>query len=264
VDAGTGFISPGGIGFDINCGVRLIRTDLREKDLTGKLGALMDTIYANVPSGLGSKGLGRLTRDQINDVLRNGSRWAVENGFGWDDDLDVTENGGCMSGADPSKVSDKAKERGIPQLGSLGSGNHFLELDIVDEIFDEDTAGIFGLEKGTVTVTVHCGSRGCGHQIATDYIQRMERYVRKHNISLPDPQLACAPLDSEEGADYFAAMSCGANYAWANRQMITHWVRESFEKVFGSSAGDLGMRMVYDVAHNIAKKERHKVDGRET
>ncbi|MFA7162057.1 MAG: RtcB family protein, partial [Candidatus Methanomethylophilaceae archaeon] len=155
-------------------------------------------------------------------------------------------------------------ERGIPQLGSLGSGNHFLELDIVDEVFDEETAGIFGLEKGTVTVTVHCGSRGCGHQIATDYIQRMERYVRKHNISLPDPQLACAPLDSEEGADYFAAMSCGANYAWANRQMITHWVRESFEKVFGSSAGDLGMRMVYDVAHNIAKKERHKVDGRET
>ncbi len=264
VDAGTGFISPGGIGFDINCGVRLIRTDLREKDLTGRLGALMDTIYANVPSGLGSKGLGRLTRDQINDVLRNGSRWAVENGFGWDDDLDVTENGGCMSGADPSKVSDRAKERGIPQLGSLGSGNHFLELDIVDEVFDEETAGIFGLEKGTVTVTVHCGSRGCGHQIATDYIQRMERYVRKHNISLPDPQLACAPLDSEEGADYFAAMSCGANYAWANRQMITHWVRESFEKVFGSSAGDLGMRMVYDVAHNIAKKERHKVNGRET
>ncbi len=264
VDAKTGFISPGGIGFDINCGVRLIRTDLREKDLAGKLGSLMDTIYANVPSGLGSKGLGRLTRDQIDRVLKDGSRWAVENGFGWDDDLDVTENGGRMSGADPSKVSDKAKERGIPQLGSLGSGNHFLELDIVDEVFDEGAAETFGLEKGTVTVTVHCGSRGCGHQIATDYIQEMERYVRKHSISLPDPQLACAPLDSKEGADYFAAMSCGANYAWANRQMITHWVRESFEKVFGSTAEDLGMNMVYDVAHNIAKKELHKVDGRET
>lgn len=263
VDAKTGCISPGGIGFDINCGVRLIRTDLREEDLKGRLGPLMDALYANVPSGLGSKGLKRLSRDQIDDVLRNGSRWAVENGFGWDDDLDVTENGGRMESADPSKVSDKAKERGIPQLGSLGSGNHFLEVDVVDEVFSEEAAKAFGLEKGTVTVTVHCGSRGCGHQIATDYIRVMERYIRKHGISLPDNQLACAPLDSEEGADYFAAMSCGANYAWANRQMITHWVRESFEKVFGSSAEDLGMRMVYDVAHNIAKKERHRVDGRE-
>lgn len=263
VDAKTGCISPGGIGFDINCGVRLIRTDLREEDLKGRLGPLMDALYANVPSGLGSKGLKRLSRDQIDDVLRNGSRWAVENGFGWDDDLDVTENGGRMESADPSKVSDKAKERGIPQLGSLGSGNHFLEVDVVDEVFSEEAAKAFGLEKGTVTVTVHCGSRGCGHQIATDYIRVMERYIRKHGISLPDNQLACAPLDSEEGADYFAAMSCGANYAWANRQMITHWIRESFEKVFGSSAEDLGMRMVYDVAHNIAKKERHRVDGRE-
>ena len=263
VDAKTGCISPGGIGFDINCGVRLIRTDLREEDLKGRLGPLMDALYANVPSGLGSKGLKRLSRDQIDDVLRNGSRWAVENGFGWDDDLDVTENGGRMESADPSKVSDKAKERGIPQLGSLGSGNHFLEVDVVDEVFSEEAAKAFGLEKGTVTVTVHCGSRGCGHQIATDYIRVMERYIRKHGISLPDNQLACAPLDSEEGADYFAAMSCGANYAWANRQMINHWVRESFEKVFGSSAEDLGMRMVYDVAHNIAKKERHRVDGRE-
>jgi tRNA-splicing ligase RtcB len=263
VDAVTGHISPGGIGFDINCGVRLIRTDLREEDLKGRLDPLMDALYANIPSGLGSKGLKRLSRDQIDDVLENGSRWAVENGFGWDDDLDVTENGGRMESADPSKVSDKAKERGIPQLGSLGSGNHFLEVDVVDEVFGEEAAEAFGLEKGTVTVTVHCGSRGCGHQIATDYIREMERYIKKHDISLPDPQLACAPLDSEEGADYFAAMSCGANYAWANRQMITHWIRESFEKVFRSSAGDLGMSMVYDVAHNIAKKERHNVDGRE-
>lgn len=264
VDFGGGCISPGGIGFDINCGVRLIRTDLREKDLSGKLDALMDAIYANVPSGLGSKGLERLDGARIDAVLEDGSRWAVENGFGWDRDLGFTENGGRMDSADASKVSDRAKERGIPQLGSLGSGNHFLEIDVVDEVFDARTAKVFGLGEGLVTITVHCGSRGCGHQIATDYIRIMERYVRKHGMTLPDAQLACAPLDSGEGRDYFAAMSCGANYAWANRQMITHWVRESFEAVLGSSSEDLGMDLVYDVAHNIAKEETHTVDGKPT
>lgn len=260
VDANTGSISPGGIGFDINCGVRLIKTDLTIEDIDGKVNLLVDELYKNIPSGLGSKGLTKIGSKEIDEILMNGSRWAIENGYGWERDLDVTEEMGHMLDADPSKVSDKARKRGIPQLGSLGSGNHFLELDVVDNIFDEHTAKIFGLKKGTITITVHCGSRGCGHQIATDYLQEMEQYVRKNSIDLPDRQLACAPLDSKLGDDYYRAMCCGANYAWANRQMITHWTRESFEKILGDSAEDMGMDVVYDVAHNIAKKERHSVD----
>ena len=261
VDAYEGSISPGGIGFDINCGVRLIRTDLTVKDLGGNLKALVDELYRNVPSGLGSKGLTRIGMKEIDEILQNGSTWAVENGFGWERDLEVTEESGIMGGADPSFVSEKAKKRGLSQLGSLGSGNHFLEVDVVDDVFDEDTAKVFGLKKGTITVTVHCGSRGCGHQIATDYLQTMERYVKENSIKLPDRQLACAPLNSGPGEEYFSAMSCGANYAWANRQMITHWIRESFEKVMSDSAENMGIGVVYDVAHNIAKKERHDVDG---
>lgn len=261
VDADSGSISPGGIGFDINCGVRTIRTDLTLDDVRGRMDALMDALYANVPSGLGSKGLKRVGNKELTDILQNGSRWAVENGFGWEKDLDVTEEGGCMADADPSLVSEKAMKRGLPQLGSLGSGNHFLEVDVVDEIFDERAAKAFGLKEGCITITVHCGSRGCGHQIATDYLQSMERYVKQNNVQLPDRQLACAPLDSNLGDEYYRAMSCGANYAWANRQMITHWVRESFESVLNDSAENMGMDVVYDVAHNIAKKERHEVDG---
>ena len=261
VDADSGSISPGGIGFDINCGVRTIRTDLTLDDVKGKMDALMDALYANVPSGLGSKGLKRVGNKELTDILQNGSRWAVENGFGWEKDLDVTEEGGCMTDADPSLVSEKAMKRGLPQLGSLGSGNHFLEVDVVDQIFDERAAKTFGLKEGCITITVHCGSRGCGHQIATDYLQSMERYVKQNNVQLPDRQLACAPLDSRLGDEYYRAMSCGANYAWANRQMITHWVRESFESVLNDSAENMGMDVVYDVAHNIAKKERHEVDG---
>lgn len=261
VDAYEGSISPGGIGFDINCGVRLIRTDLTMEDIGGNLKALVDELYRNVPSGLGSKGLTRIGMKEIDEILQNGSAWAVENGFGWERDLEVTEESGIMAGADPSFVSEKAKKRGLSQLGSLGSGNHFLEVDVVDDMFDEDTAKVFGLKKGTITVTVHCGSRGCGHQIATDYLQTMERYVKENSIRLPDRQLACAPLNSRPGEEYFSAMSCGANYAWANRQMITHWIRESFEKVMSDSAENMGIDVVYDVAHNIAKKERHDVDG---
>ena len=261
VDADSGSISPGGIGFDINCGVRTIRTDLTLDDVKDKMDALMDALYANVPSGLGSKGLKRVGNKELTDILQNGSRWAVENGFGWEKDLDVTEEGGCMADADPSLVSEKAMKRGLPQLGSLGSGNHFLEVDVVDQIFDERAAKAFGLKEGCITITVHCGSRGCGHQIATDYLQSMERYVKQNNVQLPDRQLACAPLDSRLGDEYYRAMSCGANYAWANRQMITHWVRESFESVLNDSAENMGMDVVYDVAHNIAKKERHEVDG---
>lgn len=261
VDANEGCVSPGGIGFDINCGVRLIKTDLQMSDVSKDMDRLMDALYANVPSGLGSKGLKRLGIDEIDRVLRDGSVWAVENGYGWESDIDVTEENGSMRSADPTKVSDKAKKRGIPQLGSLGSGNHFLEVDVVEKVFDERAAKVFGLKEGQITVTVHCGSRGCGHQIATDYLQSMEQYVKTHDIRLPDRQLACAPLNSPLGDEYFSAMSCGANYAWANRQMITHWIRESFEQTLGDSAESMGMDVVYDVAHNIAKKERHLVDG---
>lgn len=261
VDADSGSISPGGIGFDINCGVRTIRTDLTLKDVEGRMDDIMDALYANVPSGLGSKGLKKVGQRELTDILSCGSEWAVENGFGWEKDLEVTEEGGHMLSADESLVSDKARKRGLPQLGSLGSGNHFLEVDVVDRVFDERAAKAFGLKEGCITITVHCGSRGCGHQIATDYLQQMERYVKVNNIELPDRQLACAPLDSNLGDEYYRAMSCGANYAWANRQMITHWVRESFEQVLNDSAENMGMDVVYDVAHNIAKKERHEVDG---
>ena len=261
VDAESGSISPGGIGFDINCGVRLIRTGLTVEDLDGRMDALMDALYANVPSGLGSKGLTRVGHRELEEILAYGSKWAVENDFGIPDDLNATEEGGCMPESDASKVSDKARKRGLAQLGSLGSGNHFLEVDVVDSVFDDTAARCFGLKEGEVTVTVHCGSRGCGHQIATDYLQQMESYVKSVGLALPDRQLACAPLDSKLGDDYYKAMSCGANYAWANRQMITHWVRESFESVMGVSAESMGMKVVYDVAHNIAKKEHHDYDG---
>jgi len=259
VDSNSGSISPGGIGFDINCGVRLIKTDLTPDDI-GDVSKLIDELYKNIPSGLGSKGLTRIGMKEIEEILVNGSKWAVENGYGWDKDLEATEEYGQMMDADPSTVSDKSRKRGLPQLGSLGSGNHFLELDLVERVFDERTAKAFGLKEGTVTITVHCGSRGCGHQIATDYLQEMERYIRNNKIDLPDRQLACAPLNSKLGDDYYKAMCCGANYAWANRQMITHWVRESFENILNDSAESMGMDVVYDVAHNIAKKERHSVE----
>ncbi|MDR0888239.1 MAG: RtcB family protein [Candidatus Methanoplasma sp.] len=260
VDSNNGSISPGGIGFDINCGVRLIKTDLTVDDLGGNINSLVDELYKNVPSGLGSKGLTRIGNKELDEILLNGSEWAVENGYGWERDLGATEDLGHMVDADPSKVSDKARKRGLPQLGSLGSGNHFLEIDTVENVFDEKAAKAFGLKEGAVTITVHCGSRGCGHQIATDYLQDMERYVKTNNVELPDRQLACAPLDSKLGDDYYKAMCCGANYAWANRQMITHWVRESFENILKDSAENMGIDVVYDVAHNIAKKERHDID----
>ena len=262
VDVNGGSISPGGIGFDINCGVRLIKTDLTLETVGDNIGRLVDELYQNIPSGLGSKGLTRLGNKEIDDILLTGSEWAIENGYGWSKDLEVTEEKGRMPEADPTTVSDKARKRGLPQLGSLGSGNHFLEVDVVDEIFDERAAKAFGLKKGQITITVHCGSRGCGHQIATDYLQEMESYIKEKQVRLPDRQLACAPLDSNIGETYFKAMSCGANYAWANRQMITHWIRESFEKIMNDSAENMGIEVVYDVAHNIAKKERHNVEGK--
>lgn len=263
MDAEEGVISPGGIGFDINCGVRLIRTDLTVDEVRPKIKELIDRLFKNVPAGVGSEGVTEVAANQINDILERGAEWAVEKGYGWEEDLAATEEGGRMKSADASKVSHKAKERGIPQVGSLGSGNHFLEIDRVERIFDREAAGAFGISgEGQITVTIHCGSRGCGHQIATDYIKVMERSVRERKVELPDRQLACAPVKSNEGLDYFRAMACGANFAWANRQMILHWVRQSFEEVMGRRAEDMGMHQVYDVAHNIAKVEDHEVNGR--
>ncbi len=260
----TGVISPGGVGFDINCGVRLIRTNLTHQEVKPKIKELVDLMFKNVPSGLGSKGKIRLRDGQIDDVLNNGAKWAVENGYGWEKDLKYLEENGCMDVADSSRVSDKAKKRGIPQLGSLGSGNHFLEVQRVDEIFHEDAAKSFGLEKDKVTVLIHSGSRGCGHQVCTDFLRSMDKAAKRYKINLPDRQLACAPVNSEEAQNYFAAMAAAANYAWTNRQMIVHWVRESFEQIFHKDAEDMDMGTVYDVAHNIAKKETHQVKGKDT
>ena len=262
VDVSEGCVSPGGIGFDINCGVRLIRTDLRADDVKSRIRDLTDELYRNIPSGLGSKGIEKISERSIREILASGSEWAAENGYGWERDLDVTEERGHMKEADPGCVSEKAVKRGFGQVGSLGSGNHFIEIDVVEKVYNEDPAKTFGLEEGQITVTVHTGSRGCGHQIATDHLQIMEQYVKQNRIELPDRQLACAPLNSKEGETYFKAMSCGANYAWANRQMITHWIRGSFENVMKNSAENMGMNVVYDVAHNIAKKETHSVNGK--
>ncbi|MCK9152569.1 RtcB family protein [Methanobacterium alcaliphilum] len=262
--ARTGIISPGGVGFDINCGVRMLRTNLTEEDVRPKMKELIGTLFKNVPSGVGSKGKLRLQEGQINDVLNNGAEWAVENGYGWDNDLEYLEENGKMEDANSDKVSEKAKKRGIPQLGSLGSGNHFLEVQKVEEIFDDNVAKTFGIKPGEITVLIHSGSRGCGHQVCSDYLRTMDKAYKRHKVNIPDRQLACAPVDSDEARDYFQAMSAAANYAWANRQMILHWVRESFEQIFHKSAEDMEMNIVYDVAHNIAKKEVHEIKGRDT
>ena len=259
----NGIVSPGGVGFDINCGVRLIKSNLSLEDIQDHLDELVDALFKNVPSGVGSKGKVKLSPEDINNVLDYGAEWAVENGYGWDEDLEVLEENGRIKAADSSKVSDKAKKRGIPQLGSLGSGNHFLEVQEVEEIFDEEVAKVFGLEKGMIVVMVHSGSRGCGHQVCSDYLRIMDKAYKKYKIQLDDRQLACAPLDSKEAQNYIQAMAAAANYAWANRQMMTHWIRESFEDVLGKSAKDMEMSIVYDVAHNIVKMENHKVYNRQ-
>ncbi|MFC2021389.1 RtcB family protein [Chloroflexota bacterium] len=256
-----GVVSPGGVGFDINCGIRLLRTNLIEEEVRPRIERIIDELYTSVPSGVGSKGKLIVSEKELSEVMIKGSRWAVEKGFGDAEDIVVTEESGCIKGANPDKVSKKAKQRGIPQLGTLGSGNHFLEVAVVDEIFNPDTAGVMGInEIGQVVIMIHTGSRGFGHQVCTDYVALMGQAVRKYGISLPDRQLACAPVQSPEGKDYLAAMAGAANYAWTNRQCIAHWTRESFMKVFGKSRKELGLEQVYDVAHNIAKIEEHTVD----
>jgi len=263
MDIKDGVISPGGVGYDINCGVRLLCTSLTEAEVRPKINQLVNELFRNIPSGLGSEGKIKASHKEMRELMVEGARWAVKRGLGSEEDLEATEEGGCLKGADPDKITPPAVKRGMPQAGTLGSGNHFLEVQVVKEIFAPEIAKVMGIvQTGQILVLIHTGSRGFGHQVCTDHLRVMEKAVSRYGINLPDRQLACAPIESPEGKDYFAAMACAANYAWNNRQCIAHWTRESFSKVFGKSPEKLGMRQVYDVAHNIAKMEEHAVDGR--
>jgi tRNA-splicing ligase RtcB len=252
-----GVISPGGVGFDINCGVRLLRSDLQAKTVTPLISTLVDALFEAIPSGVGATSRLHVSDQELTGAFIDGAKWAVGEGYGVEADLAHCEENGAMKGSDPSQVSIKARKRGRPQLGTLGSGNHFLEIQRVEEIFDEAVAKKFGLFKGQITIMIHCGSRGAGHQICTDHLEVLSRAVHKYKIDIPDKQLACAPLGTPEADHYFGAMVCAANYAWANRHVIAHWTREVFEKYFPGAKLDL----VYDVAHNVAKIEEHDVDG---
>ncbi|MCP1661726.1 MAG: RtcB family protein [Methanocalculus sp. MSAO_Arc1] len=253
-----GVISPGGVGFDINCGVRLITIPLEARDLRD-LESIIARLYDGVPTGVGSKSSFSLSRSGLLDLVLEGSPYAIKEGFGLPEDASHCEEGGCMKEASLESLSDKAIQRGIPQCGTLGSGNHFLELQVVSEIRDREAADTFGITEGMVCCMIHCGSRGFGHQVCTDHIKTLDKASKKYGIKLPDRQLACAPLTSPEGEGYFSAMAAAANYAWANRQIITHQVRTIFESAFGIAYRE--MPLVYDVAHNIAKWEMHEVDG---
>lgn len=265
MDPQKGVISPGGIGFDINCGMRLVLTNLSFDEVKFRLHDLVDALFRNVPCGVGSTGFIKLSRDDFREVLAHGSKWALRKGFAWPEDLNLTEEGGCFKGADPVKVSEKAIERGFDQIGTLGSGNHYCEIQVAQpqNIFDKGLAQALGfIIPNQVAVMFHCGSRGFGHQVATDYLQVfLGAMEQKYHIRVNDRELACAPFQSQEGQDYFAAMTCAVNMAFANRQVILHRIREVFTDIFRKDAFDLGMHMVYDVAHNTAKLERHVVDG---
>jgi len=264
-DLETGVISPGGVGYDINCGVRLLRSGLSADAVKGRTRDLVEALFRNIPTGVGSHRKDfKLTQPDQEKVLRDGAVWAAAQGFGNAGDLRHIEEGGRLEGADPSLVSERAKERGRNQLGTLGSGNHFVEVQRVAEVFDADAARVLGLEEGGITVSIHTGSRGLGYQVCDDSLQTMLRAARKYGIELPDPQLCCAPVRSEEGRRYLGAMYAAANYAFANRQLITHWVRQSFEEALGQGPKAIGLEVVYDVCHNIAKVETHRVAGRET
>ncbi len=263
-DSEEGVISPGGIGFDINCGMRLIRTNLMVDDIKPRLDQLMRELFRAVPSGVGTKGLVRLDRKEFQKVMANGSEWCLENGYATEEDIEHTEAGGTIPGADPGAVSDKAVSRGIDQVGTLGSGNHYLEIEFLaeDDLFDPQAAQVLGVDRvGGIIVAVHCGSRGFGHQVATDYLKVFTQNAPKHGLKFRDRELAAAPIQSEDGRAYYAAMACAANNAFANRQVITHHIRKSFERVFGRSAQDLGISTIYDVAHNIARYEHYTIDG---
>ena len=261
-DAATGVISPGGVGYDINCGIRILRTTLTEEEVRPHLRTLIEGIFRSVPAGVGGEGGLRLGRADLDAVLTDGASWAVEHGYGVPADIPACEDGGRIAAADAGAVSNKAKQRGGNQLGTLGSGNHFLEVDVVDKIYDEAIARGFGIKPGMVTISIHVGSRGLGHQVCADSLEVMAAAVKRYGIELPDRQLACAPVMSPEGRTYLAAMSAAANYAWANRQVITGVVRRVVRETFARRPGDLDLSLLYDVAHNIAKLETHSWAGR--
>jgi tRNA-splicing ligase RtcB len=265
MDADAGVISPGGIGFDINCGMRLVTTNLTYEEVKPHLKELVDKLYQRVPAGVGSTGFLKISRSEFRRVVEEGARWCVRNGYGWEEDLERTEESGCIAGADSAKISEKAIDRGFHQIGTLGSGNHYLEIQVArrENIIDEGLARLFGITiPDQVVVMFHCGSRGFGHQVATDSLQVFLKVMEsKYGIKILDRELACAPFDSPEGQNYFTAMKCGINMSFANRQVILHRIREVFSDVFGRSPEKLEMHMVYDVAHNTAKLERHFVDG---
>jgi len=258
----TGVISPGGVGYDINCGVRLLGTHLEQEEIVPYLPDLTAALYRACPSGVGGKGRVRVSGRELDELLTQGAKWALKRGLARQEDLAHTEEQGCMPGADPSKVSARAKERGRPQVGSLGAGNHFLEIDLVEEIYDPEVAEAFGMWEGQVVVQIHCGSRGFGHQVCDDYVRGLQSAVQKYNLQLPDRELVCAPINSPEGRAYYGAMACAVNYAFVNRQVLAMGVREAFEQVLAGKVKDFDLFQVYDVAHNIAKFEEHEVDGR--
>jgi tRNA-splicing ligase RtcB len=261
-DYDTGIISPGGVGYDINCGCRLIRTNLIYDDIKDDLKKLVRVLFQNIPSGVGSKGKIKLSVNEEKKVLKQGARWAIKNGYGYEEDLERTEDWGLLEPCDPEIISDRALERGLRQLGTLGSGNHFLEIGIIEEIYDEKVAKNFSLDKNHITVMIHSGSRGLGYQVCDDFLKKMGSVVRNLGIEIPDRQLACAFINSKVGESYLMGMNCAANYAWTNREIITHFTRETFEKVLKRSPASLGMRLVYDVCHNIAKIEEHEIKGK--
>ena len=258
-DMVEGVVSPGGVGFDINCGVRLVRSTLHRADIQSRMKQLIGQVFRDVPCGTGTEGRVKLKRGAIDEVLTRGAHWMVENGYGNPGDTERTEANGALKGALPNKVSDRAKERGGPQLATLGSGNHFLEIQYVDRVHDHPAAQAMGIEKDQVVVLIHSGSRGLGHQVCTDYVALMNQVMPKYGINLPDRQLACAPIQSDEGRSYLGAMAAAANFAWANRQGITHYLRDAFRRVFDD---EVRLDLIYDVCHNIAKQESYVVDGR--
>ncbi|MDD2688609.1 MAG: RtcB family protein [Candidatus Omnitrophica bacterium] len=259
----SGVVSPGGVGFDINCGVRLLKTNFQYEDIKDKLKDLVYALFSDIPAGVGSKGDIRVSAKEEKEILVKGSKWAVGKGYGTQEDLECTEENGAIQGADPQAVSERAYERGKAQSGTLGSGNHFLEVQVIDQLYDRDICDELDLNLGQVTVMIHSGSRGLGYQICEDYVKSMQHCLQKYNINVPDRQLACAPVNSAEGKAYLSAMKCAANYAWANRQCLMHLTRMVFEKIFSLSWQKMGMSLIYDVAHNIAKIEKHVVDGKE-
>jgi tRNA-splicing ligase RtcB (3'-phosphate/5'-hydroxy nucleic acid ligase) len=258
-----GVISPGGVGYDINCGVRLMASKLSQDDIQPRLRELVNQLFRDVPTGVGAAGALRVSQPELHRVAVQGSQWAVAQGMGSETDLEFTEEHGCIAGAEPKRVSARAWERGQEQLGTLGSGNHFLEVGYVAEVFDQNAAQVMGLFPGQVTVIIHCGSRGFGYQVCDDYLGVMDRAIKKYQIELPDRQLACAPVGSEEGQAYLGAMRCAINYAFANRQVIAHRTRAAFAKALSRDANEIGLRTIYEVAHNIAKFETHTVDGKQ-